>query len=103
MTTTKNEIFELIYMSIEEVNLLNDTKIIKAVDTSLFAAKSGLDSLGLVNLIVSLEENINNEFNVAISIADERAMSQKHSPFRSVDTLADYIIELLNEKLLTKN
>ena len=68
------------------------------VRVSLFGGGSDLDSLGLVNLIVCIEENINTEFNMSVSIADEKAMSQKHSPFRSVDTLADYLFALLNEK-----
>ena len=57
-----------------------------------------MDSLGLVNLIVSVEQNIEDDFDVSITIADERAMSQKHSPFRTVGTLADYIEILLKEK-----
>lgn len=95
---TKSEIIEIIFKSIEEINQQNDTHLVKDVNTKLFGRESELDSLGIVNLIVSVEENINNEYNVSISIADEKAMSQKHSPFRSVDTLADYILKLLNEK-----
>ena len=36
--------------------------------------------------------------NFSISIADEKAMSQKYSPFRSVDTLANYVMGLVNEE-----
>jgi len=96
--TTKKEIIGIIFNSIEEINQQNDTHIVKDINTKLFGGNSELDSLGLVNLIVSIEEAINNGYNVSISIADEKAMSQKHSPFRSVDTLADYIVKLLNEK-----
>lgn len=95
---TKSEITKVIYDSIEEINQLNGTKIVKDPNTKLFGRECELDSLGLVNLIVSIEENINNEYNASITIADEKAMSQKHSPFRTVDTLADYVTELLNEK-----
>ena len=65
---------------------------------SSWGQNSVLDSLGLVNLIVNLEENINNKFNVSISIVDEKAMSLKHSPFRNVEALADYLVDLLNEQ-----
>ena len=95
---TKKKIIEIIFKSIEEMNQLNDNKIILDVKTQLFGGNCGLDSLGLVNLIVSIEGNINSEYNVSISIADEKAMSQKHSQFKSVDTLADYVVELLNNK-----
>jgi hypothetical protein len=30
-------------------------------------------------------------------LADERAMSQRHNPFRDVRSLADYVMERLNE------
>lgn len=96
--TTRNEIIEIIFKSIEEINQQNDTHLAKDANAILFGRESDLDSLGLVNLIVSIEENVNSEYNVSVSIDDEKAMSQKHSPFRSVDTLADYIMELLNEK-----
>ena len=63
----------------------------------LLGPESSVDSLGVVNLLVTLEQNIEDEFNVNITIADEKAMSQKHSPFRSVGTLIEYIQLLLNE------
>ena len=95
--TTKTEITELIFKSIEEFNQQNNGNIIKSADTKLFGFDSDLDSLGLVNLIISIEENINQKYNVFISLADERAMSQKNSPFRSVDAMVDYITLLLEE------
>lgn len=94
--TTKNEIIEIIFNSIDEINELNDSHLVKDEQTKLFGKGSDLDSLGLVNFIVSVEENINNAFDVSVSIADEKAMSQKNSPFKSVESLADYILELIN-------
>jgi acyl carrier protein len=44
-----------------------------------------------------IEQNIEDEFDVSITIADEKAMSQKRSPFRTIGTLADYIDMLLRE------
>ena len=95
---TKTKILEIIYNSIEEINLQRNLNIEREPDTPLFGSNSDLDSLGLVNLIVNIEENINNEYDVSISIADNRAMSQKNSPFRNVGTLSNYITELLNEE-----
>ncbi|HEV7732288.1 MAG TPA: acyl carrier protein [Candidatus Binatia bacterium] len=57
-----------------------------------------LSSLELVSVIVQLEETLADDHGVTITIADERAMSQKHSPFRSVGTLADYVCQLLAEQ-----
>ena len=50
-------------------------------------------------MVVAVEQNIEDEFDVTITLADERAMSQQTSPFRTVGTLTDYIEMLLGEKL----
>lgn len=57
-----------------------------------------LSSLELVSVIVQLEETLQDEHDVTITIADERAMSQKSSPFRTVGTLADYVCQLVAEQ-----
>jgi len=69
----------------------------KSIDADLFGGKGKLDSLGLVSFVVATEQEIEEEFGVPISIADERAMSQKNSPFKTLGTFADYISLLLEE------
>jgi acyl carrier protein len=64
-------------------------------DTLLFGESGLLDSVGLVSLIVAIEQEIENDLGVSIVLADERAMSQKHSPFRSIGALADYAATLV--------
>lgn len=64
-------------------------------DTRLFGEKSGLDSMGLVTLIVDLEEAVHTRFGKTVVIADERAMSRLNSPFRRVGSLTDHILEKL--------
>lgn len=67
-------------------------------ETYLVGRRAALDSLGLVTLIVELEQRIEEEFDAALTLASERAMSQKNSPFLTVATLADYICTLLDEQ-----
>ncbi len=55
------------------------------------------DSLGLVSLVVAAEESIEDTYGVNISLADERAMSQSKSPFRTIGTLAEYASQLIGE------
>ncbi len=69
----------------------------KSVDTVLFGQSGQLDSLGLVNLIVATEQKIEEELGVAMTLADEKALSRKSSPFRTIGTLADYISLLLEK------
>jgi acyl carrier protein len=66
-------------------------------ETRLLGRSSKLDSFGLVNLIILVEEKLYDKFDRSITLADERAMSQEHSPFRSVQSLADYAYALLSE------
>lgn len=95
----KEKVVEVIFQSIDEINTQNDLSIKKDINTKIFGSDSELDSLGLINLIVAVEQNIEDEFNVHITLADERAMSPEHSPFKNVDSMADYINILLGEKL----
>jgi acyl carrier protein len=63
-------------------------------ETALFGPEGILDSLGLVALIVDVEEAIVERSGVAITLGDDRAVSQRSSPFRTVGSLAEYIATL---------
>jgi acyl carrier protein len=95
--TTKNEIIEIIFDSIEEINQQNNSEIKRDLNTKLIGSESDLDSLGLVNLITSIEEKIEELTGRYIPFADERAFSLETSPFKTVETFANYIEILLNE------
>jgi acyl carrier protein len=56
---------------------------------------NAMDSISLVTLISQVESDIEDEFNIQVILADEKAMSQKNSPFLTVGTLTSYIINQL--------
>jgi acyl carrier protein len=58
--------------------------------TKLFGSEGILDSMGLVSLVVAVEQAIDDEYGVAVALADERALSQRHSPYRTIGALAEY-------------
>lgn len=95
----KTQIEKIIFDVIEEMNtnLENKIPLDEGNNTPLFGKTSVLDSLGLVSVIVSVEEKVEDEFGVHIVLADERAISQKHSPFRTIGSLGDYIAILIEE------
>jgi len=66
--------------------------------TRLFGDGSSLDSMGLVTLIADLEEDIYRECGARVTLADEKAMSRLTSPFRRVNLLAEYILEVVNSR-----
>jgi len=67
-------------------------------ETRLFGDNALLDSAALVSLLVEVEQQINDAVGTDIVLADDRAMSQKRSPFRNIGTLAEYVVMLLSEK-----
>ena len=101
MSNKTKKIYNVIFEVIEEINsqLSDELQLKKSEKTVLFGRDGNLDSLGLVNLLVAIEQNIEVVFDVNITIADERAMSQKHNPFGTVGSLADYIMVLLDENI----
>jgi len=97
---TKNRrIIQAIFNAVDEVNpqLPREQQLQKSIDTIIADRSGKLDSLGLVNLIVATEQKIEEEFGKAITLADEKAFSQKSSPFKTIETLANYILILLEE------
>jgi acyl carrier protein len=65
-------------------------------ETVIFGRQGLLDSMGLVALIADLEETVETELGVALTLADERALSRTSSPFRTLGSLAAYIQELIS-------
>jgi acyl carrier protein len=96
----ENQVDQILFAAIEEINQqLPSNQTIKADKSTMLFGKDGvLDSLTLVNLIVAAEQKVQEILNIAITLADERAMSQKNSPFKSVESLASYIVVLVKEK-----
>jgi acyl carrier protein len=89
----------VILSAIREYNeqVPTDERIPETPETTLFGSDGHVDSLGLVNLILIVEEHFEDECRVALTLADERAMSQDKNPFRSVHSLAGYVCQVLNK------
>ena len=92
----RQDVLRLIYMTIDEINetLPEDRQLQKSVETHLIG-RGGLDSLGLVNFIILLEQRLADEFHLAVTLADEKAVSRVNSPFRTVENFTDYVLEVL--------
>jgi hypothetical protein len=95
---TREEILKLTLNTLKTYCFENDIVVnfSQGEEIKLFGGESLLDSLGLVSLIVSIEEAIEDQFNTSIILADEKAMSRRTSPFSRVSYLVDYILELIN-------
>jgi acyl carrier protein len=93
---TPTEITELVMAAIERVNLAREpaARIPEAPDALIFGAGSPLDSLGLVSLLIDVEEALLDR-GAQVTLSDARAMSATNSPFKSVPALVAYIQESL--------
>lgn len=90
----KEEIIQAIFSAVDEINLQlpEGQRLQKNLNTTLFG---NLDSLGLLNFVVEVEQNIEKAFNISISLADEKAIATKPSPLTSIKILAEYISALM--------
>ena len=92
-------ILDIVLAAVTAANLArpDGQKLEVSATAPLFGAESPLDSLGLVALVIDVEEAmISKGFNIVLS--DERALSQRRSPFRDIASLVDYIERLINEQ-----
>jgi acyl carrier protein len=77
------------------IDLLNESrlpeqKIGNHPQSNIFGEGSPLDSMGLVSLIMDVEDALS-DAGYPISLSDAKAMSMKQSPYRTKDALVDFI------------
>jgi len=66
-------------------------------DTVLVGTDPVLDSLGVVSLIVEIEQRVESEHGASVTLANDKAMSQRNSPFRTVGVLTDHLVSMVAE------
>ena len=98
LAIAKDQLTGIVFDAIRDANQLRspDQQIGESVDEPLFCGSGQLDSLGLVSLLMDIEELLL-ETGFEVSLSSEHAMSQSKSPYRDVSALVDYISQLLNQ------
>jgi acyl carrier protein len=93
------ELLELIGQCAKEVSEQQQVTLPADIgpDTRLFGKPGLFDSIGLVSLVLAVEEAVEDEYGVTIALADQRAMSQNSSPFRSMQSLAEHACQQIEE------
>jgi acyl carrier protein len=92
---TRDAVLAIVFKAIQRTNESRppSEQISCAEDAPLYGG--GLDSIGLVSVIMDVEEAVAAGSGKSIVLADERAMSRKRNPFRTAAALADYVLERL--------
>jgi acyl carrier protein len=87
---------QIVLRAIESANLGRrpEEQLSVAPDAVLYGRGSTLDSLGLVALLIDIEESLQNA-GLEVTLTDASAMSEKASPFRSVPNLVRHIQTLI--------
>lgn len=94
----REKIQKIVFNTTKEFFENSDYELTTSIDNNfrLIGDSSPLDSMGLVSLIVDIEESINENFDVELVLASEKAMSKRTSPFINLETLIIFIVEELN-------
>lgn len=97
----KKQIEQIIIEAVKELNEEMGSENFHNItgDTLLYGADGNVDSIALVSLITDIESKISDLLGKNISLADERAMSQRNSPFKSIQSLTEFIDTLLKDEV----
>jgi len=68
-------------------------------ETVIVGPGAVIDSIGVVSLIVDIEQRLEMDYQVSLTLANDRAMSQRNSPFRTAGILVDHILATESEGL----
>ncbi|MDD5789789.1 MAG: hypothetical protein PUE30_04625 [Spirochaetia bacterium] len=93
----KEKIKTLVIDSLNELKDTNNLDFEINDETILLGENAVMDSFDFVSFVSALEEKIADEFDKSVTVVSEKAFSKKYSPFKTIDRIADYVIELLNE------
>lgn len=96
MSLTLETALEAIGAAVEEINLSRpaEDQLSSDPDAVLYGDGATLDSVGLVNVVMTAEAHIGDNTGLDIMLASEAAMSRKRSPYRSLRALAEYAVEI---------
>ena len=99
MDEMKQKAYEVVAKAVAELaEDMGFPALVNPVETTpLFGGDDGIDSLSLVRLVADIERAAAREFGKKVVLADERAMSRRNSPFRTVGTLGELLHERLGE------
>jgi hypothetical protein len=108
-TSGKNQAGKLQRAALIErmLGLLRDTLIDLGVEegiddiastSPLIGTGTVITSLGLVSVIADVEMSLAEEDGLELTLVSEDALSRSSSPFRTIEALADYVLELVKSE-----
>lgn len=85
---------ELIYATIDVVNqqLPAAKRLARGPATVIVGAGGSLDSLGIINFVLALEEHATDTVGRSVQLLNPDLLAADDTPFRTVDTLATHLM-----------
>ncbi len=95
----KEQIKEILKDAIEELNeqLDDNEKVEFNENTRFIGSQAALDSISFVTLISIIEDLLEEKMGVTVQLVNEKAFSSKRSPFYSIETMTQYMEDLIKE------
>lgn len=96
----REKISKIVKEALEELNeqLEDNEQVEYAEDIKLIGSDAAFDSMSFVTLMTIIEELITDELDKDIKIVSDKAFSRTNSPFLSIKTLEDFLLELVGEE-----
>jgi hypothetical protein len=87
---------------LEAVNIINENlenklPVNQLNECPLYNSENALDSISLVSLISIVEDLLESKLGISVILASDKSMSMKNSPFLTIGTLSNYIMNLINQ------
>jgi acyl carrier protein len=92
----REQALRLVYDAIDVVNrqLPAARRLAKSPETVIVGPSGSLDSLGLVNFVMTLEERVTDVLHAPVDLLDGATLIEEDSPFRTVATLTRFLESL---------
>lgn len=96
MSDLRTTVLTLVTSAATEINptLEDPIALDRGEAAPLYGREGVLDSLDLVSLVLLVEEKASDALGKSLTLTSDRALSGFRSPFRTVGSLADYVVAL---------
>ena len=93
MSPGRDQILEVVYASIDELNILmgRKQKLEKTPQSVILKNGAGLDSLGFVNLVSRIEQKCEEKLGRSLVLTQTDMPVGAEDPFETIETLVTYI------------
>ena len=96
---------EVLKLIKDEIGYINESfKLKKSIEpnenTVILGPNSSFDSLAFVHLVSAIEDWMDDNYDIMIVLADEKAVVNPNGPFNNVGTLATHTVNLVNAELV---